>query len=931
MRAACVVVVAVLGSAALLQPQVPKLSPEALRAVDSALALLGVSRQDWWLPGDVGEVDQHRLPAVRALFREPFSSFEFATRQAEQLLALRPATLDATARQWSELLAFGEYTPRYYEQQLSAHQVDSLLGVELERRLGLIAATSLRQYLVPLVLAWREISQVRSSFRSFPLLVELLDSLLMLSEDESQASLFELRQRELWGLQRAREYFQVAAEVPWYRLLAPMLSLWRAIWATVERNSPPLDRYRDSVRTTILETPYGRIAVGGPGEDTYVGDFTLILEVGGNDRYVFPKLSKSAALERPVRIVVDLAGDDSYDGGDYTLGAGFFGCGFLIDLQGNDIYRSRHFSQGAALAGLGFLWDGGGADLYACGVHGQGAAAFGIGLLMDGGGNDLYRCFAQGQGFGFVRGYGALVDRSGNDSYIAQSPYVDALRYDQRFLTFTQGAALGYRLLASGGIGILLDSAGNDTYVSDIYGQGTAYWYAMGALLDWQGDDRYVAHQYAQGAGVHLAFGLLWDAAGSDVYLSFGVSQGCGHDIALGALYDAAGDDTYACESLSQGAANANGLALLLDLHGRDTYVARRDNTMGYGDFRRQYGSIGVFADAEGTDWYADTALNRRSRMGSTYGALLDAELLPPLPPPPRPGIDVPDSLRMPLAEGIDSLFAQASAAHLRFQYIVQPAREKIAKLGAATLPYLAAKFATESVRERIALEDILTRIDQQDSAALRRLIVDSLRSKNERTLALMGTVAGKLRLKAALPALAELLEDSRWYIRAMAALRIGEIGDTSVQRLLRRSLNDAHPMVRARAAFALVRLWPRQPRELWLQVLQDSFYVVRSSAILGALQYGSLPRSLLEELWDLPLPRKWRRSLGWLVLGADTTAPIRRVAQLLLRQPAELRQVAYVAISQQRATPWRERLRVACARQEPDAELRRILSPASR
>jgi len=896
--------------------QVQELS--ALHVIDSALTLLGMARHDLWLPGDVTPADSHRLPVIAGLFRQPFQIFPLVRREAERWWSLRPGTIDEVAREWFQCLAIGNYTPRYYEQLLSARQLDSLLGINLEQQVGLIAATSLRQYLGPLVQAWGEIEKVRNGIRELPFLTEVADSLLLLSEDDAKASLFELKAREVAGMERARQFFQKMLEVPWQRLLAPMVSLWRSLAATVERNSPPLDRYRDSVRTTILETPYGRIAIGGPGDDVYDGDFTFILDVGGNDRYRMPSQTKAEVLARPVRIIVDLSGDDTYVGTDFAFGSGFFGCGFLIDLQGNDLYRARHFSQGAALGGLGVLWDGAGHDQYWGGIHVQGAAAFGIGLLFDAEGNDGYHCWAQSQGFGFVRGYGALVDRKGNDFYAAQSPYVDVLRYERHFLTFAQGAALGYRPLASGGIGLLLDSAGNDTYISDIYGQGTGYWYALGALVDWGGEDRFIAYQYAQGAGVHLAFGLLWDEAGDDVYISHGVSQGCGHDIAFGVLYDAAGDDSYVCESLSQGAANANGLALFLDAHGRDAYIARRANTMGYGDFRRHYGSTGIFTDAEGADWYADTASNQWVRLQSTYGVLLDGELLPSPPPEPRPGIDVPDSLRMPLAESLDSLFVQASAAAQKFQYIVQPARERIASKGAAALPFLAGKLATESARERLALEEILPRLAAYDSTALHRLIVDSLRSDNERTLALMATVAGKLRLKAAVPALQALLADRRWFIRAMAGLRLGEIGDTAVQAQLRPLLQDAHPLVRARVTFALLRLSLHQPLEFWRQIMADSFHIVRAAAIQGALQHGrKLPLSVMERLWRLPLSLSAQRMLSWLVLALDTATSLSRVERLLLRQPEAVRQTVYLLLAQQASDPWAKQLLRACLRRE--------------
>jgi hypothetical protein len=56
---------------------------------------------------------------------------------------------------------------------------------------------------------------------------------------------------------------------------------------------------------------------------------------------------------------------------------------------------------------------------------------------------------------------------------------------------------------------------------------------------------------------------------------------------------------------LSQGAGNANGIGMLIDESGDDTYAVKRlHNTQGYGNFRREYGSIGVLIDLIGDDHY---------------------------------------------------------------------------------------------------------------------------------------------------------------------------------------------------------------------------------------------------------------------------------------------------------------------------------------
>ncbi|MCK4386445.1 MAG: hypothetical protein KAW52_09295, partial [candidate division Zixibacteria bacterium] len=56
---------------------------------------------------------------------------------------------------------------------------------------------------------------------------------------------------------------------------------------------------------------------------------------------------------------------------------------------------------------------------------------------------------------------------------------------------------------------------------------------------------------------------------------------------------------------LSQGAGSANGIGMLIDEDGDDGYyVEKKHNTQGYGNPRRDYGSVGIFLDLSGNDHY---------------------------------------------------------------------------------------------------------------------------------------------------------------------------------------------------------------------------------------------------------------------------------------------------------------------------------------
>ncbi|MFH1688637.1 MAG: hypothetical protein ABIE42_00185 [Candidatus Eisenbacteria bacterium] len=375
----------------------------------------------------------------------------------------------------------------------------------------------------------------------------------------------------------------------------------------------------------VIETDVGTVIIGGPGRTTYRGGVALIIDTGGDDLY---EGDVAAAMrDLPVAVVIDLSGDDIYRGEPHSLGAGFMGVGILADLEGDDAYAAGNFSLGSGLFGVGVLADERGNDSYSGDTCTEGAGAFGIGIQRDAGGNDIYHAALFSQAFGFVRGAGLLHDVAGNDVYFAGGKYTDEIRYFDHYTSLSQGFGFGWRPDASGGIGILVDEAGNDTYVTDIFGQGSSYWFAVGGLVDYRGNDNYVSYQYAQGAGTHITVAALIDCEGDDNYVSKGVSQGCGHDLAIGLLHDLNGDDNYTCHDLSQAAGNANGIGILMDDSGDDTYSVRNpDNTHGYGNLRRDYGSIGVFLDCAGSDSYSGRGADGTWWGGSVHGVGVDTE-----------------------------------------------------------------------------------------------------------------------------------------------------------------------------------------------------------------------------------------------------------------------------------------------------------------
>ena len=370
------------------------------------------------------------------------------------------------------------------------------------------------------------------------------------------------------------------------------------------------------------------IIIGTVGNDTYTGDYLMIIDPGGDDLY-----DLSYDLENPhPTLIVDLSGNDIYKAEtDFALASGVLSYSLLIDYKGDDVYWGRNFSLGAGYFGVGILWDKKGNDKYFGDTFVQGAGTFGLGLLIDEDGSDTYTCHFQSQGFGFVRGVGGIADFAGNDTYTVQPKYKEFFHAGDHYQSLSQGFSTGVRPYMSGGFGFICDYGGNDSYVADFFTQGSAYWWSLGMIYDRSGNDQYSSYQYAQGAGAHMALGILLDEAGSDVYRAHGVSQGCGHDYSCGWLLDRGGEDIYSSESLSQGAGSANGFGIITDIGGVDGYyIFVKSNCQGYGNPRRDYGSIGLFLDLDGADHYDGNGTNNRFwRTPSKWGGGLDREIFP--------------------------------------------------------------------------------------------------------------------------------------------------------------------------------------------------------------------------------------------------------------------------------------------------------------
>ena len=117
--------------------------------------------------------------------------------------------------------------------------------------------------------------------------------------------------------------------------------------------------------TCRLRTSAGNVTILGCGNNRYSGRDAVTIDLGGDDHYS-GRLAVPVAKLVPVGLVIDVRGNDTYDGGSQaaSLACGLFGIGALFDLDGNDQYTCDSSGIGCAWHGIGLVYDAQGNDVY---------------------------------------------------------------------------------------------------------------------------------------------------------------------------------------------------------------------------------------------------------------------------------------------------------------------------------------------------------------------------------------------------------------------------------------------------------------------------------------------------------------------------------------------------------------------------------------
>ncbi len=368
-------------------------------------------------------------------------------------------------------------------------------------------------------------------------------------------------------------------------------------------------------------TPWGEVVVDTTGRDQTrrLHDPLLVVDVGGNDRYVFA----SRSPRNRIALLLDVGGDEHYEAAEpgADVASGILGYGVLWDTGGDDVHAGGWLAQAAAAFGGVLLVDEGGDDRYQATALSQGFAFGGLAVLADLAGDDQYVAATHAQGSAGPGGVALLLDAAGDDRYqLEAAPLVmPSSQLPDRNSSMGQGAGRGLRETAhapamAGGLGMLFDLAGDDRYSAQVFAQGAGYHFGVGLLVDGGGADRFDAAWYAMGAAAHAAAGvLLAEGVDDDHYrASHATSLGAAHDGSVASFRDEGGGDRYALGNLGFGAAQDASVAVFIDVAGDDHYDSGGPPCHAFGIARHSPElpvappgvGLGLFLDLHGRDAY---------------------------------------------------------------------------------------------------------------------------------------------------------------------------------------------------------------------------------------------------------------------------------------------------------------------------------------
>ncbi len=643
---------------------------------------------------------------------------------------------------------------------------------------------------------------------------------------------------------------------PAAQMTAKGFGMSRDEWIKKEPISEPVE----GVVGTILayrETEWGKLVIGGGGDNIYYGDFAVIVDIGGDDIYRGRVAGAMGELSLPYSLVIDLEGNDVYDSGDKDVahGSGFLGIGILVDRGGDDSYRSNHYAQGSGFFGIGIFADHKGRDDRRGGYFMQGAGHCGVGILIDDGdeGDDRYQAYTWAQGFASTFGYGLLYESGGDDNYRTGAEYYHAPLLPHDYRSFSGGFGMGWRPRAGGGIGVLYDKGdGNDFYGAEVMSFGSSYWYSLGILVDGGGNDHYTLAHYGLGSGIHLSLGALYDVSGDDQYRSrHGVVGATPHDLSVGMMVDGSGDDYYMVSD-GWGGSLTNSFGLFVDRLGNDTYGTRgKGHSFGSVRWARGFAGAAIFLDLEGDDVYTadNSAADSSTWIQTGWGIGMDL---------PRDVVDTEKEEEIgeiiltaeDSARSVEEIFEDASAWEVgNAKEKVKRGRKALVAKGVEAIDWvLENKLDSKSGLEHRAINELFKSLP--DTVAPQLIELFPMLDEEQPLKNVIAWLA-ELKREEAVDPLLKLLKkrsDLADKVRRSVMSALGKIGDKKAAKPISKFVTDDKERNRLASLNALKELKETETIERAVKGLDDPLFTVRSAAIGATVAFGVDAVPLLTE-----------------------------------------------------------------------------------
>lgn len=892
--------------------------------IDSLLGKKDLHITDVYIPLDPNSHVLSLQKSLKPYYSNPLNSDNYLKNIVNKVVDSNSELNQAFFVEFLKLQNFQPFKLNDYDDFMANEMLNRYLGINLDSAVGFPESLIIKQYLVPILKASSSIEKdvLFTNQKEVKHLKKYADSLFFSSNIPSDNP-YNLKEYNTISKNNANDFFAYSTLSQQTNIINVGASLYLHFLGLNQLTISNIKELGAQVKSKTIETNLGRIAIGGIGNDSYSGNYFLIIDLGGNDAYNLSGFNKDLALLTPVNVIVDFSGNDYYSGGDFTLGSSYFGVNLLLDYSGDDRYEGKNNTLGSSYFGLGILHDFQGKDSYSSGNFSLGASLFGLGILIDNSGDDNYSSSSFSQGFAFSGGVGLLLDKKGNDKYTSNANYQSEYSSIKSKLSFSQGASLGYYPISAGGTGILMDIEGNDTYKADSFSQGAAYFYGYACLIDKSGNDKYVSTSYSQGFGLEYGFGLIIDYLGNDEYLAKSLSQAYGSDYGFGGLFDKSGDDKYSNMSINQNFTSGNSISYFEDIMGNNSYASSPKSPI-----QSSSNPIEIFSNHADIINVTDTtkvSVKDLSLIADmNYHDRAEFKLLLPANISNKKSSDVASFV---IPQSSDSLYVLASTNLSTYKNYAMSARDSLVNKGFDGLRVVLDNISTFELTEQRLNSYVLNKMLLDNIDGMKDLLLDSLNSKNFKNFKIFANLLIKHLPQESKPYLLLRLLDSDPLIRVSAIEALSKLNEKVVNDNFVEMLNDKNELVRSRAAYAIAQFKQQNYIKNLETCFIDSKSIVRHSAFRGIVEYLECNDEFINQLLSAEIPTKYKvLFINDIYLSEIKEKHYKTILPLIINQELEFRAEFYKKVIIDSKNKWFKKLN-HFRKYETDLKLKQILN----